>query len=421
MPRTEIVLQAFVASPSDTANERLVLENVIRELNATWRKTLGISIDLLKWETHAIPGAGVEPQAIINSYIGDDYDIFIGLMWGRFGTATKNYESGTEEEFRRAYERWERDNGSVHIMFYFNDEAIVPSKIDTIQLQKIQNFKTILGDEGNLYWHYQGEDHFSQLVRMHLSRVIQKWIPTPQPLPEIGDSIACAKPNAEEADIGGTVISNLIKDCTDEAGTAMDEDDEDIGYLDLMESLEDSIFELNDIATRMAEATDEVGAAMNSRTEELEKLKIGGQAVDFRGGKRIINLASQDLDRFTSRLEVDIVDFSKCNLNIANCSTLLAGMLARIGSEEGEELEKLIEILGNLIGPLESLPDNVKIFRDTISNMPRATIRHNKSRKSAVRALDELLTSIDRSFSVCVEARSVIQQMLKKRGPVIDI
>jgi len=140
MPRTEKVIVVFVASPSDLENERHKLEDVIRELNVTWSKTLGVRLDLVRWETHAYPGMGNDPQDLINKQIGDDFDIFLGLMWGRFGTPTERAGSGTEEEFIRAKQRLERNPDAVKIMFYFKDAPLPPSKIDPIPTAKGSGF-----------------------------------------------------------------------------------------------------------------------------------------------------------------------------------------------------------------------------------------------------------------------------------------
>ncbi|RLD91267.1 MAG: hypothetical protein DRJ13_17550 [Bacteroidetes bacterium] len=64
-------------------------------------------------------------------------------------------DSGTEEEFDRAFDRFNRAPGSLQILFYFkstsplNLQEIVPS-----ELEKVNAFKLRLGDEGTLYWHY---------------------------------------------------------------------------------------------------------------------------------------------------------------------------------------------------------------------------------------------------------------------------
>jgi hypothetical protein len=88
MATQQTLVTAFVASPGDVSEERAVLQEVVNELNLTWSKTLGIRLDFLGWETHTFPAVGKYPQEVINRQIGDDYDIFIGIMWKRFGTAT---------------------------------------------------------------------------------------------------------------------------------------------------------------------------------------------------------------------------------------------------------------------------------------------------------------------------------------------
>ena len=130
MAKTRTLLQVFVASPGDVKDERKLLDSVISELNKTWGHSNGVMLELLKWETDSHPGFGADPQDVINSQIGEEYDIFIGIMWGRFGSPTKRAESGTEEEFNRAYTRLSNSSNSVQIMFYFKDAAIPPSKID---------------------------------------------------------------------------------------------------------------------------------------------------------------------------------------------------------------------------------------------------------------------------------------------------
>ncbi len=133
MTRQETVLSVFVASPSDVEEERTHLEDTIREPNTTWSRELGLRLELIRWETHAYPEFAVDAQAVINSQIPDDYDIFIGIMWYRFGTATGR--SGTEEEFDRAKTRFDADSNSVQLMIYFKDTPapIAPSKLDYSQ------------------------------------------------------------------------------------------------------------------------------------------------------------------------------------------------------------------------------------------------------------------------------------------------
>ena len=175
MPKTETILKVFVASPSDVTEERRLLEEVIQELNIIWSDTLDIRLDLIRWETHSAPGFGDDVQDVINKQISNSYDIFIGLMWTRFGTPTKRADSGTAEEFKRAYARHKQDPGSVEIMFYFKNTPISPSDIDPDQLRDVLEFKSHLGDLGGLYSQFDSTDEFQNSVRVHLGLLVSKW------------------------------------------------------------------------------------------------------------------------------------------------------------------------------------------------------------------------------------------------------
>ena len=60
---------AFVASPGDLAEERQVVEEVVRELNL---QASDHQLELVRWETHAAPGVGHDPQDVVNRAIPED-------------------------------------------------------------------------------------------------------------------------------------------------------------------------------------------------------------------------------------------------------------------------------------------------------------------------------------------------------------
>ena len=66
MPRPEQAIVVLAASPSDLEPERNRLEEVIRELNLSWSHSLGVRLELVRWETHGYPGVGDDPQDVLN-------------------------------------------------------------------------------------------------------------------------------------------------------------------------------------------------------------------------------------------------------------------------------------------------------------------------------------------------------------------
>lgn len=143
----------FIASPNDLEEERLANDEVIKELYKTFSPHRSVLLEVLKWETDSAPGiSNGSPQNLITDDIGYEYDLFIGLLWKKFGNPTYNADSGTKEEFNNAYKKFQEENNSVQVLFYFKNAATKSmSEINASELAKIENFKPVI-EEKNVYY-----------------------------------------------------------------------------------------------------------------------------------------------------------------------------------------------------------------------------------------------------------------------------
>lgn len=155
-----------MASPGDVGVEREAVGSVAAELNQTQGADLDYILEVVRWETHAAPGGG-RPQQVINDLLGQ-YEIFVGIMWCRFGTPTSVAGSGTEEEFKLAYAAWEQDN-TRPLMFYFCKKAFMPPRdLEEIeQIRQVALFRKNLEGKA-LIWDYDGPEAFKDQLRPHL-------------------------------------------------------------------------------------------------------------------------------------------------------------------------------------------------------------------------------------------------------------
>src|SRR5262245_34470280 len=175
---TAEIIRVFVSSPGDVQEERDQLVGVVAELNTTLPAFMPddrVIVELIRWETDVHPGLG-EPQEVIDSQIGS-YDIFLGMMWSRFGTPTSKAGSGTEQEFRDAYEGWEQRRSPAHVLFY-RCEADVPamrSADDAMQLVQVATFFEDLRHKG-LIKSYASHGEFANTVRPDLVLVLSELI-----------------------------------------------------------------------------------------------------------------------------------------------------------------------------------------------------------------------------------------------------
>ena len=169
--------KCFIASPGDTMEERNACEEVFEDINSGLGKILGIRLSSLRWEKDIYPSVGEYGQQVINKQINDNYDLFIGIMKTRFGTPTPQAESGTEEEFDIAYERWE--NGEIDNIFFFFGNPIMPiNEIDPIQYQKVLDFKKRIGEQGVLYLEYTNNEDFKKQLAKSLTQYFNDNRPT---------------------------------------------------------------------------------------------------------------------------------------------------------------------------------------------------------------------------------------------------
>jgi hypothetical protein len=101
-----------------------------------------------------------------------DCDIFVGICWKRFGTPVVGAKSGTEHEYKQAYEAW-KQKGTPHIFFYFNEKSYRPKeKQETDQWGLVLEFKKNFPKEG-LWWSYKSTKEFESLFRNHLTTFIR--------------------------------------------------------------------------------------------------------------------------------------------------------------------------------------------------------------------------------------------------------
>ena len=151
--------------------ERDLVALVVEGLRRTLGKFLSVELETVRWETHAWPDAGDDAQDVINREIGE-FDVFVGIMWRRFGTATKRAPSGTAEEFERAYDFFTRFD-RPKIMFYFCTRPFYSTDLVEIeQFGQVLGFRKKLQDYGVLFWEYDEPIEFERRFREHLSNQI---------------------------------------------------------------------------------------------------------------------------------------------------------------------------------------------------------------------------------------------------------
>lgn len=395
MAKTHTILKVFIASPGDVSPERKALEEVVSEFNLTWGDKHRVRLELIKWETHARPGFGMDCQNVINNQIGD-YDIFLGVMWGRFGTATGRAESGTEEEFNRAYDRL-RAGENVQIMFYFKDAGIPPSQMDPEQLAKVQSFKKKIADEyGGLYYQFESTEDFQTKTRIHLSKVVQDWLSKNT---DNIESKMVTEPEAKEPD-SFNPLANLM---------ALDDADAEEGLIELVDLASEAMNEVISVVNRMSQATTDLGEKFNQRTAEANEIQTA-DTIDRKAAQRVANNAANDIEIFISRMSVDIPEFYKQNSLAMETFGKIAMLSEQDFEMNSEDVNAALNQIKGYRTAIHKSSSSLQEFRQSISGLPRMTTTFNRARRRAVAILDDLLTQ----FRIAANQSEDVEQLLMR-------
>jgi len=130
----------FISCPDDTKKEKGIVEKVCEKISLIYKR-LNVEVKAVEWRKDFIPLiTGERPQMQINREIeNSSYDIYVGILWSRFGEkqGEKNL-TPTEEEFEDALEKQKQDK-KVKILFYFKLDPI--PNLNKFEKEKIENFK----------------------------------------------------------------------------------------------------------------------------------------------------------------------------------------------------------------------------------------------------------------------------------------
>jgi hypothetical protein len=165
MPVSITRYKVLLSSPGDATGFCDVADEAIEAINRTHSDTTGIEFHTVDWRRDSRSDSGAEPQALLNRQIVDEADIALAILYKRFGTPTKSYGSGTEEEIRRAL-----DQGKPVMLYTWQAPAGFEPE-DPGQYEKIASLRKSLGslvmysffsDETSLYQKVQHD--FTKLL-----------------------------------------------------------------------------------------------------------------------------------------------------------------------------------------------------------------------------------------------------------------
>ena len=399
MAKSITLLRIFVAGPSDVDEERAIVGEAVGELNVGLVDSLGIQLSLVEERTDVPPDMGSDAQDVINRAIADDdYDIFVGIMWTRIGTPTPRSGSGTEEEFERAYDRWQESPDSLKVMFYFKDAQLPPSKIDPEQLGAVSAFRKRLGEKG-LYKMYKNSEEFAKLLRIHLTKQANEWGQT------WGD--------ADRERVADTGSEPMTRSISAVRTRELDELVEDEGLMDLLEQVGPNTEEFTQSADRMTSIIGEFAARIGARTVEMHKAAESDSPEAMKTIKAITNRSAEDFGEFAAQIQAEMPIMSRRYSRLTDIVVRGASILPDFGDEHRDEIGSLYDAIKESRVALIEARDSVLELREAAAALPRITTALNRGKRKLVAALDACADELSTLSNLGEEAESLLAGILE--------
>ena len=136
-------IKVFISCPSDVDPEKQIARDVCDSISKVYGKSRNIQVKPIDGGKDIIPEiTGEGAQSVIDSQLKDhDYDIYIGILWSRFGDKMDNGHTPTEWEYEKAFNRM-TTTGRPKIQFYFKTKEMFPrNSYEANQLSEIFKFK----------------------------------------------------------------------------------------------------------------------------------------------------------------------------------------------------------------------------------------------------------------------------------------
>jgi hypothetical protein len=164
-------IKVFLGSPSDLIEERQKFRDIVAYVNK-WAYLSRIQFAARSSEDLS-PDVG-HAQDLINEKVFRDCRIFALLLWKKWGTPTKRYTSGFEEEYETARALKEEDS-DIRISLYLRDIPNCMLEAPDPDLVKVLAFREKAKGEC-FYKTYKNVDEWAKLLEENL----RDWLNQPK-------------------------------------------------------------------------------------------------------------------------------------------------------------------------------------------------------------------------------------------------
>lgn len=179
MPKEILQINVFVSCPSDVEDEKQIVRGVCEQITKLLSSSRSIQVKVIDWKKDVVPLiTGEHTQSVIDKQIAEyDYDIYVGILWKRFGDKKSDGLTPTEGEFEDAFKRMEETKRPV-MKVYFKTENFYPrNSYEVDQIGEVIKFKERIRDRNiGLYDDFKDKEDFQKKILESLLYIIEHFV-----------------------------------------------------------------------------------------------------------------------------------------------------------------------------------------------------------------------------------------------------
>lgn len=201
------------------------------------------------------------------------------------------------------------------------------------------------------------------------------------------------------------LIENQEKSAQIEAiAQALDEDNE-IGFLDLLDEAETHNLTFSESTTRITEAMTDVGKDMNFATIEMQDLVNGSKKSSRIEAKRVFTRTAERIEVFAKKIELELPLFSHSlhgSVTALQRSEIFLDDFPENRLEKIDDVPDALDILEEGIA-LAQLP--LVNLKDSVLSLPRVTKEIHRAKRRAALAVDQIVQELSNTQLLIDEVR----------------
>ena len=165
-------------------------------------KALGARLELVRWDSHAVPDSLNPPQDSLNRQIVDDCDFGIAVFHARLGTPTDKADSGSVEEIERLTE------SGIPVMPYFSSAPVEQSALRDDQFCRLVEYRERVR-ASSLAGGFNDPEDLAKQVQLHVTSTISSMIANERGAPTGGKTVPVVL-SAPTPDVRVRVCASLV-------------------------------------------------------------------------------------------------------------------------------------------------------------------------------------------------------------------